>query len=174
LHSIHPLASDSKAYQSKSRTLIFNLKKNAVSLFAFFSPPLHFLFSSSTRITNTHTPHTLYLSLQPLRESLRDGSLTSQSIVHLPSSALATEDIVAIRHAAIEEATNARRSDWIAANRDKIMRDNGLDPTGGTEFKCSKCKGTRTTFYALQTRSADEPMTLFVTCLTCGKRWRTS
>jgi transcription elongation factor S-II len=39
-------------------------------------------------------------------------------------------------------------------------------------FTCAKCKSTKTTYYQLQTRSADEPMTTFVTCLNCNKRWK--
>ena len=47
------------------------------------------------------------------------------------------------------------------------------DRGGATDqFKCSKCKKRECTYYELQTRSADEPMTIFVTCLNCGKRWR--
>lgn len=40
-------------------------------------------------------------------------------------------------------------------------------------FTCKKCKSNRCTYYELQTRSADEPSTIFVTCLDCGKRWKT-
>jgi DNA-directed RNA polymerase subunit M/transcription elongation factor TFIIS len=39
-------------------------------------------------------------------------------------------------------------------------------------FKCNRCGKRETTFYELQTRSADEPMTKFITCVNCGKRWR--
>lgn len=39
-------------------------------------------------------------------------------------------------------------------------------------FMCGKCKGYQTTYHQLQTRSADEPMTTFVTCLKCNKRWK--
>lgn len=39
-------------------------------------------------------------------------------------------------------------------------------------FKCKKCKSKRCTYYELQTRSADEPATIFVTCLDCGKNWK--
>jgi DNA-directed RNA polymerase subunit M/transcription elongation factor TFIIS len=39
-------------------------------------------------------------------------------------------------------------------------------------FKCQKCNSKHTTYYSLQTRSADEPMTHFVTCLKCQKRWK--
>lgn len=40
------------------------------------------------------------------------------------------------------------------------------------EFKCYKCKNNKCNYYQLQTRSADEPMTTFVTCLICGNRWK--
>jgi len=39
-------------------------------------------------------------------------------------------------------------------------------------FTCKKCKSKRCTYYELQTRSADEPSTIFVSCLDCGKRWK--
>jgi DNA-directed RNA polymerase subunit M/transcription elongation factor TFIIS len=39
-------------------------------------------------------------------------------------------------------------------------------------FKCGRCKSTNTTYYQLQTRSADEPMTTYVTCIDCEKRWK--
>tara|TARA_B100000795_G_scaffold269562_2_gene259340 strand:+ start:4371 stop:4868 length:498 start_codon:yes stop_codon:yes gene_type:complete len=40
------------------------------------------------------------------------------------------------------------------------------------EFKCYKCKKKKCTYYQLQTRSADEPITTFITCLVCGNRWK--
>ncbi len=39
-------------------------------------------------------------------------------------------------------------------------------------FLCKKCKKRKCTFYQLQTRSADEPMTTFVNCLVCGNTWK--
>lgn len=39
-------------------------------------------------------------------------------------------------------------------------------------YKCGRCKKKECSFYQLQTRSADEPMTTFVTCLNCGQRWK--
>ena len=39
------------------------------------------------------------------------------------------------------------------------------------EFKCSRCKERRCTYYMLQIRSSDEPMTTFITCKNCGHRW---
>tara|TARA_Y100001933_G_C18873267_1_gene510911 strand:- start:256 stop:789 length:534 start_codon:yes stop_codon:yes gene_type:complete len=40
------------------------------------------------------------------------------------------------------------------------------------DFTCYKCKSKKCTYYQMQTRSADEPMTTFVSCLDCGNRWR--
>jgi DNA-directed RNA polymerase subunit M/transcription elongation factor TFIIS len=39
-------------------------------------------------------------------------------------------------------------------------------------FKCHGCGKRECTYYEMQTRSADEPMTIFITCLNCGKRWK--
>lgn len=45
--------------------------------------------------------------------------------------------------------------------------------TASIFMNCSSCKKkTRCDFYQLQTRSADEPMTTFVTCLECDRKWK--
>ena len=58
----------------------------------------------------------------------------------------------------------------------KIKRDKSegvVDLSAATdEFFCFKCKKRKCSYYQMQTRSADEPMTTFVTCLNCGKRWK--
>ena len=40
------------------------------------------------------------------------------------------------------------------------------------QFKCGRCKSRKCTYYELQTRSADEGMTTFITCINCGNRWK--
>lgn len=47
-----------------------------------------------------------------------------------------------------------------------------VDSAPDGAFTCGKCKSKKTTFYQMQTRSADEPMTCFIQCLACGKRWK--
>ena len=68
------------------------------------------------------------------------------------------------------------RKKWKKLIQAKIKRDKNLteiDMSAATdEFKCYKCKKRICTYYQLQTRSADEPMTTFVTCLSCGNRWK--
>lgn len=39
-------------------------------------------------------------------------------------------------------------------------------------FTCYKCKENQCTYFELQTRSADEPITTFITCLNCGNKWK--
>ena len=39
-------------------------------------------------------------------------------------------------------------------------------------FKCGRCKSNRCTFIQVQTRSADESMTTFITCLECDNNWK--
>jgi len=39
-------------------------------------------------------------------------------------------------------------------------------------FVCGRCKSNKTTYYQMQTRSADEPMTVFVSCLNCERNWK--
>jgi DNA-directed RNA polymerase subunit M/transcription elongation factor TFIIS len=36
---------------------------------------------------------------------------------------------------------------------------------------CPKCKSKKTSYYQMQTRSADEPMTTYAQCQ-CGHRWK--
>jgi transcription elongation factor S-II len=40
------------------------------------------------------------------------------------------------------------------------------------QFLCTRCWKRECTYYEMQTRSADEPMTIFITCINCGKHWR--
>ena len=65
---------------------------------------------------------------------------------------------------------------WKSLVDSKIKRDNSLyneELAAATdEFKCYKCKKRKCTYYQLQTRSADEAMTTFVTCLNCGNHWK--
>ena len=58
----------------------------------------------------------------------------------------------------------------------KIKRDKSattVDLSAATEqFTCGRCKKNKCPYYQMQTRSADEPMTTFITCLNCGNNWK--
>lgn len=65
---------------------------------------------------------------------------------------------------------------WMDKLRQVAERDKALysrKTTASMQMYCSSCKKkTNCDYYQMQTRSADEPMTTFVTCLECDKRWK--
>lgn len=50
-----------------------------------------------------------------------------------------------------------------------MFRSNILASTDS--YTCHRCKKRECTYYQMQTRSADEPMTIFVSCISCGNAW---
>ena len=65
---------------------------------------------------------------------------------------------------------------WKQAIDLRMQRDryiNTARPAAMTDqFRCSRCKKRECVYQELQTRSCDEPASLFITCLNCGHRWR--
>ena len=59
----------------------------------------------------------------------------------------------------------------VKTKRDKNKFETNISAATDT-FTCRKCKGNQCTYYQMQTRSADEPMTTFVTCLLCSTRFK--
>jgi len=59
----------------------------------------------------------------------------------------------------------------IKSKRDKIKYE--FKPESmSSQYVCRKCKSRETSYYEVQTRSADEPMTQFITCLNCYNHWK--
>lgn len=70
-------------------------------------------------------------------------------------------------------------SDARKADNEKIRQHALWDAERGAskkattdQFQCGKCRQRQCTYYQMQTRSADEPMTTFVSCLNCEHRWK--
>jgi hypothetical protein len=65
---------------------------------------------------------------------------------------------------------------WLKLMNDQLEREqNILEGNKGSTtdmYKCGRCKKRECSYYMLQTRSADEPMTIFLTCHNCSNRWR--
>lgn len=60
--------------------------------------------------------------------------------------------------------------------KDREFKRNELIAAGGVanwsdQYRCSVCKKNQCRVFEVQTRSADEPMTIFVHCK-CGNRWK--
>jgi DNA-directed RNA polymerase subunit M/transcription elongation factor TFIIS len=78
------------------------------------------------------------------------------------------EDAHLIAFRPIHELNLAKWKDMIhrQEKREEHLFSNTL-AANTTDFTCFKCKGNKCMYYQLQTRSADEPMTTFVTCVHC-------
>jgi DNA-directed RNA polymerase subunit M/transcription elongation factor TFIIS len=65
---------------------------------------------------------------------------------------------------------------WQALADEQLKRETtmleGSNEEGSGMYTCKRCGKNRTRYWEMQTRSADEPMTIFIRCLNCGKEWR--
>ncbi|GAB2288063.1 hypothetical protein Dimus_022407 [Dionaea muscipula] len=74
-----------------------------------------------------------------------------------------------------EEMASDQRKAENQQIKEKALFDceRGGPPKATTDqFRCGRCGQRKTTYYQLQTRSADEPMTTFVTCVNCNNHWK--
>nr|XP_020470720.1 transcription elongation factor A protein 2-like isoform X1 [Monopterus albus] len=94
-----------------------------------------------------------------LRRNVLCGNISPQRIACMTAEEMASAELKQIREALTKES----------------IREHQLSKVGGTEtdmFICNKCHGKNCTYTQVQTRSADEPMTTFVLCNSCGNRWK--
>lgn len=70
------------------------------------------------------------------------------------------------------EMDPARWEDIISKKQKRDKNKYESSQTTASEFKCYKCGSNNCTYYQMQTRSADEPMTTFVNCVNCANRWK--
>eukprot|EP00928_Gymnodinium_smaydae_P049572 TRINITY_DN3328_c2_g2_i1.p1 TRINITY_DN3328_c2_g2~~TRINITY_DN3328_c2_g2_i1.p1 ORF type:complete len:393 (-),score=115.08 TRINITY_DN3328_c2_g2_i1:178-1356(-) len=91
------------------------------------------------------------------------GFITPDKVAKLGAADMASDEKNAERRKMAMDAMAAIDQDWAMKNGQ--IRISGM-------FTCGKCKGTQTTYFQMQTRSSDEPMTTFATCLSCGNRWK--
>lgn len=102
---------------------------------------------------------TIYMNIQnpDLIQHLKNGEIQAQTIAFMTHQEMNPEH-------------------WKEMLNRKIKRDQSKFSTkieASTDmFTCKKCRSKKCTYYELQTRSADEPATIFVTCLDCGKNWK--
>lgn len=97
-----------------------------------------------------------------LNSKLYVGKITPEEIARMQSREMASDAKQKEREKHKQESLEACQSDWDLRN---LIQKEG-------QFTCGKCKTNKTTYYQMQTRSADEPMTTFVRCLNCGNRWK--
>ncbi|XP_071333585.1 transcription elongation factor A protein 2 isoform X3 [Trachinotus anak] len=94
-----------------------------------------------------------------LRRNVLCGNISPQRIASMTAEDMASAELKQMREALTKES----------------IREHQLSKVGGSEtdmFICNKCHGKSCTYTQVQTRSADEPMTTFVLCNSCGNRWK--
>ncbi len=97
-------------------------------------------------------------------------NLTPAIIADLLSGKILAKDLAFLTHQQLNPEL------WNSLIELKEKRDDHLinfkEQASTTLFNCRKCHSNRCTYYEMQTRSADEPTTIFITCLDCGKNWK--
>ena len=100
------------------------------------------------------------------------SNLKGEVLQHINDGTIKPHVVAFMTH---QELSPDRWSEMIKAKiiRDKNKFETTISASTDT-FTCRKCKGNQCTHYCQQLRSADEPMTVFVQCISCGNRWETS
>lgn len=106
-----------------------------------------------------------------LREDLLQDAVSAEQLITMSADELATEEKRMEVQKLRDDAFQKARLDWADANEDKINKQCGIVDAKGL-FTCGRCKSSKTSNTQKQTRSADEPMTVFVQCHNCGNRWK--
>ncbi|KAJ5162274.1 hypothetical protein N7492_007666 [Penicillium capsulatum] len=109
--------------------------------------------------------------MRSLFQNLKNKSNT-QLRARVVSGEIPVEDFVRMTS---DELRSAERRQADEAIQKKNMNDAMVaqaERSISTSLQCGKCGQRKVTYTEAQTRSADEPMTLFCTCLNCGKSWR--
>lgn len=89
-----------------------------------------------------------------LREKIKDGFIDSYKLAKMSREELNPE---------VWESLKAKTLNQAIVKQE--VQEDGM-------FKCNKCKSMKTVYYQMQTRSADEPMTTYVTCTNCNLKWK--
>ena len=145
-----------------------SLLNNAISSARYYKVVAHFsglIFSSEYRqgylklINNLDKNSNAPLVIQ----MLKDREIKIEQIIHLGYDVLDPENWDKLKKRA--------KKNYI------VIQKPDLETMADGFHKCFRCASQRkpaykTTFYEMQTRSADEPMTQFITCHSCGNRWK--
>eukprot|EP00741_Cyanophora_paradoxa_P002271 tig00000571_g2203.t1 len=95
-----------------------------------------------------------------LRKKVLYGAIEPAKLIKMEPKELASDQMQKTLDEIAKKKLEEVKPDWEA---NKATTD---------QFKCGKCGKRETTYYQMQTRSADEPMTTFISCVNCGNKWK--
>lgn len=121
------------------------------------NPEFQTLYDIQVRRVLSNLDNKSYVKNSRLYERLKEGEFKIWEIPYMTFSDLYPEKWVEL-------------SDRETKREAKMLE---VDTSMATDmFRCSRCGKRQCTYYEQQTRSADEPMTIFIRCINCGKQWR--
>lgn len=116
---------------------------------------LNYYVRKMRHISMNLNPNT-YIENKNLYERFRSGECTLNDIIQWTETELFPE-------------RNRELAEKMFLREQRLLEGNRASATD--QFRCPRCGKRQCTFYEMQTRSADEPMTIFIQCVNCGKRW---
>lgn len=122
--------------------------------------------SSSTAGDYKNKIRSLFVNLKAqnnpeLRESVVSGETSAERLATMSSEDMASEE----HKAKLKKIKEENLFQSLSAQETEAETE---------AFQCGRCKQRKCRYRQAQTRSADEPMTTFVTCTVCGNRWKFS
>jgi DNA-directed RNA polymerase subunit M/transcription elongation factor TFIIS len=136
-------------------SLIVASKKHILKNWSY--PLFQEIYSSLARVIIGNLNPTSYIQNKGLFERFQQGKATLEEIANFGFSDLYPE---IWKDLSIRQFEREKRQ--LEGNRSMAT----------DRFECKRCHKSECTYYELQTRSADEPMTIFIQCVNCGKHWR--
>jgi transcription elongation factor S-II len=126
--------------------------------------------TSKKIIKKWENPYFAQIYLDRLRSIYLNLKNNAELVSQIKSREITPQNLAFMTHQEMNPAH------WSKLIEDKMKRDANKFNTNvqaSTDmFTCKKCKSKKCTFYEMQTRSADEPATIFITCIDCGKNWK--
>ncbi|ODM94916.1 Transcription elongation factor A protein 1 [Orchesella cincta] len=107
-----------------------------------------------SRIANLKDPRN-----PDLRVMFLEGRISPVKLSTMTAEEMASDELKSLRAQFIKESIENAQLATIPGTKTDLLR-------------CGKCRKRNCTYNQLQTRSADEPMTTFVLCNSCGNRWK--
>jgi len=121
------------------------------------NPEFQTLYSIIAQRTISNLDTNSYVKNTRLYERLKDGEFLPHDLPFMSYSEMYPEKWGGMIEKAIKK-------------EEKMLE---VDTSAATDmFKCTKCGKRQCTYYEMQTRSSDEPMTQFIRCMNCGKQWK--